>query len=247
MPAVVRPAIIQTAITVALIALSGAAATAFVDTGQETKPATKPATAPATVPATQPTTEPPPATKPDDAAPPIPPDAGMSHLQWMVGDWEGEGWVMVAPDQRETFTITENVEERLDGEVLLVEGYGTTSDEAGTTRPVHEALGVITFDPQDGGFSYRTFRKGSGQLDPVVEIQPEGGFDWTFEIEAGQRKAKTRYATRRLEDGRWRESGFISLDDGKTWAQFFEMTLSRVDDAEGAPSTTAATTQPAKP
>ena len=41
-------------------------------------------------------------------------------LEWLVGEWAGDGWIMVQGAGRQTFTSSEVVESRLDGRLLLV-------------------------------------------------------------------------------------------------------------------------------
>ena len=210
-----------------------------------TATAQEPASAPATTTAAQ--------TAPAEPAEEGP--NGIDRLDWLIGEWEGSGWTMTGPGQREAFTIRESVTPRLEGQVLVVDGAGRTAPVEGQQqRQVHEAFGVLSYDADKDQFFFRAFRardgQGSGQIDPQIEVRPDGSFDWAFEINAAGRTAITRYATRQLDDGRWQEKGYISLDGGKTWAQFFEMTLRRVDDSPQTPATApegpkTAETQPA--
>jgi len=70
----------------------------------------------------------------------------MKKLDYMIGKWQGEGW-MERDGQRHTFAGTENVQSKLSGIVMLVEGLfkgkATGSAEVVT---VHETLGVLSYD-----------------------------------------------------------------------------------------------------
>ena len=49
--------------------------------------------------------------------------AEMKKLDWLVGQWKGAGWMQMGPQGRKEFTITETVEAKLDGLVLVIEGH----------------------------------------------------------------------------------------------------------------------------
>lgn len=155
--------------------------------------------------------------------PPVPEE--MGRLDFLVGDWEGEGWMEVAPGQRAGFTGTERVEHRMGGRVVVVEGAFTVrmGPERGEV-PVHQALGVFSWDPEADGFTFRTWtaRGGHGEAHPA-EIT-DGRIVWGYE---DPRMGTVRYTITLTPDGAWHEIGEASSDDGVSWHQFFEMTLAR--------------------
>ena len=46
----------------------------------------------------------------------------MQKLAHWVGEWEGTGWSMRGPGQREEFTVSESVQPKLGGMLFLVQG-----------------------------------------------------------------------------------------------------------------------------
>src|SRR5690242_11604067 len=58
-----------------------------------------------------------------DAAPPPPEAAEMKKLGFMIGTWKGDSWIAMGP-QRRTSTVTENVQSRQNGRLLVIEGIG---------------------------------------------------------------------------------------------------------------------------
>jgi len=143
----------------------------------------------------------------------------MSKLDWLVGDWKGEGWVEFAPGERRTFAQTENVQRKAGGTVITVEGHGTTSYGV-TNTPIHDAFAVISFDPATHKYRWRSHtEKGyASDLEPTVG---ERTFQWALDV---PNMGTTRYTIVLNEKGEWFEIGEMSRD-GKTWRKFFEMTL----------------------
>ena len=142
----------------------------------------------------------------------------MKKLDFMVGQWKGEGWHERPPGPRVTFTQTENVQKKVDGLALLVEGKGTA------TVGTFEAMGVISYDDQARRYRFVTNtsegRGGSFELKPT-----ERGWEWGFAIPQGG--GHVRYTMKITDDGKWYEIGEYSQDE-KTWRKFHEMTLQRV-------------------
>ena len=72
----------------------------------------------------------------------------MKKVQWLVGKWEGEGWMMFGPEEKHTFSQIETVTSKLNGLLLAIEGLGTigTSDERESRLGVKAAsVGVNPF------------------------------------------------------------------------------------------------------
>jgi len=148
----------------------------------------------------------------------------MKKLDFMVGQWKGEGWHERPPGPRITFTQTENVQKKIDGLVLLVEGKGTgnTAGKDGTVS-TFEAMGVISYDDQARRYRFvtNTSEGRGGSFDLQLT---ERGWEWGFSIPQGGR---VRYTMKLTDDGQWYETGEFSQDE-KTWRRFHEMTLRRM-------------------
>ncbi|HLH09903.1 MAG TPA: hypothetical protein VKW78_21870 [Terriglobales bacterium] len=70
--------------------------------------------------------------------------AAMKQCGFLEGKWKGDGWMMMGPSERRTFVEIENVEPKLGGLVLQVEGLGRNSEG----KTVHEALALLSFDAE---------------------------------------------------------------------------------------------------
>ena len=144
--------------------------------------------------------------------------AALAKLKDMIGHWEGGGWISIGPGKRSEFTQTESVQSKLDGTLLTIEGEGRDKNEPG--KIVHSAFAVVTYDPSSKQYRYRAF-SGGRSLDLVAEVG-EHGWRWGFDMPYG----KIRY-TLDFSGGKWHEFGEVSRDNGQSWNQNFEMTLTR--------------------
>ena len=150
--------------------------------------------------------------------------AEMKKLDFLIGEWKGEGWTEYVPGQRRTSPITENVQSRLGGIVLMVEGLGKTK-VAGKDEEVvtHNALGIITYD-SDAKLYRITSYLADGRSTNAEADMIDGRFQWRFKAPQG---ASIRYTVKLSEKGEWFEIGEIS-QNGKDWRQFHQMTLQKV-------------------
>lgn len=152
--------------------------------------------------------------------------AHMRSFDWLIGEWEGGGWMMVPGAGRLEFTSAENVEWRLDGRVLLVEGlhHAAVPDASGERPVVHHALGAITWNASRDAYVFHTWlgnQGGSGADNELVAT--EDGFIWWPATPEGAPRVEFRV---RRVDGEWVERGTVTLPDGETM-EFFEMRLRR--------------------
>lgn len=148
----------------------------------------------------------------------------MKRLDPWVGVWKGSGWILMGRNQpRQEFTITETVQSKLGGRVLLVEGAGRGKDaKTGAEVDMHNTLAVFSYDEIAKVYRFRTHEAAGRALD--AEAKPiDGGLEWGFRDET--RGATIRF-TIRLDGNRWHEVGEASMD-GKTWHKFMDMTLER--------------------
>jgi len=143
--------------------------------------------------------------------------AEMKKLDSWVGKWEVSGWMQQGAE-RETFTGTEIVQRKLDGLAMLVEGKFTNKENV----VIHETLAVVSYNPKTKNYDFSTYlasgNKGIYELKATAD-----GWQWEIPFPGG----KIRYMTKLTADT-WFEIGEMSMDDGKTWRKFFEMTLKRV-------------------
>jgi hypothetical protein len=148
----------------------------------------------------------------------------MKKLDFLVGEWQGEGWTEYVAGQRRSSPITEKVEPRLGGMILLVEGLGKKRVEGQQNEVVvHNALGIIAFDPKANLYRLKTFLADGRSTDAEAKFVDDA-FQWSFQAPQG---FSIRYTTKLTDKGEWFEKGEMS-QDGKNWRQFHEMTLKRV-------------------
>lgn len=157
--------------------------------------------------------------------PPTAHQEAIQEVDFMVGTWEGTGWMQMSPDRRATLNSKEIVEKKLDGTMLLIEGLHTT-DVEGAPEPVviHHAMAMLTYDPEAETYRFRS-ALASGRTGNFEGRAENGTFVWGFDDANG----RIRYTITLNEAGEWFEIGEMSRDGGATWFQFFEMTLRRTD------------------
>jgi hypothetical protein len=141
----------------------------------------------------------------------------MKKLDFLVGTWEGEGWMML-PEGREVFKGTETVQKKLQGKALLVEGRFADPKD-GTV--VHETLAIVTFDEAKRKYVFQTylFNRPGGVFDLVVK---PNGFSWVIDV---PNVPRTDYEMN-LVNGEWVEKGVVTLPNGQKH-EFLEMRLKK--------------------
>lgn len=148
----------------------------------------------------------------------------MKKLDFLLGEWKGEGWTELVPGRRATASITEKAQSKLGGLVLMIEGLGTTKVPGSQEeRVVHNAMAVLWYDDQASLYRLRSFLADGRAVDAEARFIGEA-FQWTFQTPTG---GSTRYTVKLTDKGEWFEMGEMS-QDGKIWRQFHEMTLQRV-------------------
>jgi hypothetical protein len=142
----------------------------------------------------------------------------MKKLDFLIGEWQGEGWTEFVPGQRRTSPIAEKIQPKLGGMILLVEGLGKKEEVV-----VHNALGIISYDARAKLYRLKTYLADGRSTDAEAKFV-DGGFQWAFKAPQGM---SIRYTVKLTEKGEWFERGEMS-QDGTSWRQFHEMTLQRV-------------------
>ncbi len=150
--------------------------------------------------------------------------AEMKKLDFLTGEWKGEGWIEMGPGGRSTFKQTEAVQSKLNGTVIIVEGLGTGKlAGSGQDGVVHNALAVISYDSAARKYLFRAFRADGNYIDANATVGDKN-LIWGFKSPQG---AEIKYTIKLNDAGQWLEIGEFSMD-GKQWRKFFEMTLQRI-------------------
>jgi hypothetical protein len=66
--------------------------------------------------------------------------AAMDKLDWMIGKWEGTGWIESATDGRREFSYSVSVRSENDGLLLIVDGVGTGARGGSNVTTEREVL-----------------------------------------------------------------------------------------------------------
>lgn len=143
----------------------------------------------------------------------------MKKLDLWVGEWKGSGWNSMGQGERTEFTITEKVQRRVGGSVLLVEGRSVGKADGAV---IHDGLALVYYDDKTKCYHWHGHDVPWGAMDAEVKLVDEG-FEWSLPVK--ERKATVRF-TIKFDQKQWHEVGDVSVD-GKTWRKFMEMTLKR--------------------
>ena len=150
--------------------------------------------------------------------------AEMKKLDFLVGNWQGEGWMEFGPGQRQKSAVIESITAKVGGRVFVIEGLGKAKvpgkDEESV---VHNAFAILYYDEVAKRYQMRAFLANGQSVNAETSLA-DGVFEWGFQIPQG----KVRYRIRLNDRGQWFEQGHMSADGGKTYRQFFEMTLDKV-------------------
>jgi len=147
----------------------------------------------------------------------------MKRLDFLVGQWKGEGWMQVA-GQRRTFKGTEVVQRKLDGLLVAIEGlHRGQVGEKGEEGVVHHAFALVSYDDKAKRYRFQAFT-GQGTYEDAEAKVSDAQLVWGMKV---PQFGDIRLTIKLDDKGRWFETGEMSRD-GKMWQQFFEMTLQRV-------------------
>lgn len=148
----------------------------------------------------------------------------MKKLDFLAGEWKGEGWIQMGPGKPQHMIQTERVTPKAGGNALLIEGLGRAKKEDGTAgEVVHEAVALVRWDEQAEQYRFSTVVAGRGMAEPWLEVRGANHVVWGMDTPQG----KIRYTITLTEKGEWFETGEYTRD-GEKWTKFFEMTLQKV-------------------
>ena len=146
----------------------------------------------------------------------------MKKVQWLVGKWKGEGWMMFGPEEKHTFSQPETVTSKLNGILLAIEGLGTD----GESNIIHNAFAVLSFDSANQKFVMRAHKADGAFTEADAIVDDNGNFIWGF---SHPYAGELRFTIKQNDKGQWYEIGEVSNDDGNSWFQNFEMLLNKVE------------------
>lgn len=145
-------------------------------------------------------------------------------LSFMIGKWEGNGWMMTQNGKQFT-RITENVVCKSACAVLSVDGLGTMLDTLTNKEiVVHDAFGVIAKDQKNDKYVMRAYKKGE-VIDAEIVLVSEKIIRW--ELPIPNNGGTMRFTTDFTETDRWKGTGEYSRD-GKNWMLMMQTELIKV-------------------
>lgn len=136
----------------------------------------------------------------------------VSKLAFIVGNWNGSGWMMGRDGQKHTFNQTENISFKLDKTALLVEGLGKDKDKI-----MHNAMAVVTYNKADKNYNFRSYL--SNGREGVFKAELIGEKFYWYPM------ANMRYIIYLNDKGQWHEVGEMKREND--WFKFFEMILDK--------------------
>ena len=96
----------------------------------------------------------------------------ISQLEFMVGNWNGTGWMMGRDGQKSEFDQSEKIKFKLDSTMVLVEGMGKSEG-----RIVHNALAIITYNKEEDKYVFRSYMQ-NGQSGEFPAELIDGKLYW---------------------------------------------------------------------
>ncbi|HEY8511036.1 MAG TPA: DUF1579 family protein [Cyclobacteriaceae bacterium] len=144
----------------------------------------------------------------------------LQKLEALAGKWKGSGTVTMGPGRTETFNQTEDVQFRLDGTILQIEGVGKRGDDV-----VFNALAVINYDVMKGDYAMKSYLRDGRSTDAWFKVVEDNAFSWGYSLP--NNSGQIRYMITLKEAGKvWTEIGEFS-SDGTNWNKMFEMNLNK--------------------
>ena len=98
----------------------------------------------------------------------------MHKLSFLAGTWTGPVTIVRGPGEPLQLTQTEQVEYKLDGLVLLIEGKSTDGDG----KSSFSALATVSCDEATHAYRFRAYN-GGHYIDTELTVLPDG-FSWGF-------------------------------------------------------------------
>jgi hypothetical protein len=151
--------------------------------------------------------------------------AKMHAFDFLLGTWEGEGWILMGP-QRRNFRQREIVRPAAGGTVVVIDGLGLGTDPDNKDKIVHQAFAVAHWNAAANAYRWLAFRADGASLEATPTLSDK---QLVWELPPANDR-RVRFTIKREADGRWHETGESWTGDGKP-VTFLDMSLRRTGDA----------------
>jgi hypothetical protein len=145
--------------------------------------------------------------------------AAMKKLHFLVGKWEGTGWIQQGPQRQET-KGTEQVQVKLQGKALLVEGLFA---DVANGKVVHETMAVVTYDEKASKYRFNTYLYNRPNAEYELVLK-DNGVAWQMKVGEGMFVDFTMG----IDKGDWLEIGEVTMP-GRPKMKFLEMRLKKLN------------------
>ena len=148
----------------------------------------------------------------------------MSALQFMVGTWEGEGWILNNKGEKKYFRQTEIIKSKVNGQVLVIDGMGyELIDSIPTDRAIHDVVGIVSIHPEKGSATMYSILEKQGRSEvEIYKLKDKNAIQWS--IVNPNSDTEVRFTEDLSIENEWNGRGEVLTKDGR-WYKFFEMSL----------------------
>jgi hypothetical protein len=147
----------------------------------------------------------------------------MKKLDFLIGEWKGEGWIAFGSGEPRTFTQSETIRPKLDGLLLQIEGLGKSKYPGKEGTIVHNAFAIVSYDDKAKQIRWHAYTADGRYVDTDLKLLQERTVQWSIITPS----STIRFTMNLSEKDQWVETGEFS-PDGNKWMKFFEMKLQRV-------------------
>jgi hypothetical protein len=144
-------------------------------------------------------------------------EQALGKISFIEGEWLGTAHVTTGSGQNVTLDQHENVELRLDGKLMSIEGKGYNEGKL-----EFNAFAVVTFDEGKQDYEMQSWLSTGEKTKAYIKVHKDDLWEWGFDIPQG----KVRYFITLNEKGQWSEKGEFS-PNGSDWYPSFNMLLDR--------------------
>jgi hypothetical protein len=147
--------------------------------------------------------------------------AAMQKLAFLIGEWTGEACILQGPGQSLDLHQTEEVQYKLDGLLLVIEGVGRSKSD---NELALQAFGLVSFDDETSTYRMRAFNDGRFLESEVKLLDEPNAITWGFTLGP----FRTNSVLRINDRGEWTELAELIINSGPP-KKLLELTVRRVE------------------